>query len=193
MATTPSGNLSVKPRRGRQHRRMVKIEIVARLEAQFIQDPDIAHHLGMTVGGVQAIKRSPEFLAQRAALQTGVMTAYDSARLATEEAQRAELDSLVPAALNAVKNVLLDKNHPQHSRVAMDVLDRNKHVSKVSRMMHSVEKAPDTSEQDRQSAELLALLGPGTVSAPIETSALPVVEETLQLADEALVEDEATS
>ncbi|HEY1646326.1 MAG TPA: hypothetical protein VGF75_08285 [Candidatus Saccharimonadales bacterium] len=160
MALTPTGNVSLKPRQGRSWKRARRIDIVSRLEAQFIPDADIARHLGLTVQALHHIKTSPEYLAKRTTLSAGVLSVYDRARLESEEAQKDELEDLIPDALYAVKTVLQDRTHPQYSRVAMDILDRNRHTSKISRTQHSLEKPPDTTEHDAKAAELLALLAP---------------------------------
>lgn len=184
---TPSGNASLKPRQGRSWKRARRIDIVARMEAAFVQDADIARHLDLTVAAIQAIKRSPEFMAKRHALATGVLSMYDRVRLDSEAAQKDELEELIPDALNAVRTVLSDRTHPQYSRVAMDILDRNKHTSKISRTQHSVAPPPDTTLHDAQAAELLSLLGPGeigpltieasSIGAPQPVPALGISEE----------------
>ena len=175
MSTAPvtTTSSSLKPRRGRSWKRLQRIRIVAELEAKFIQDSEIAAHLGITVGAVQAIKRSQEYTSYRVAAATGTLTVYESMRLTTEEAQKDELQTMIPNALNAVRSILSDKTHPHFAKVALDLLDRVPSTSKVSRINHSVSRGPDISQQDRENQELLELLGKPSTSEPFDPSTAP--------------------
>lgn len=173
---------SLKPHLGRSWKRARRIEIVARLESLFISDQDIANHLRLTVQAIHAIKATPEFLAKRITLQTGVLSNYDKALVATEEDQRDELDSMVPMALQAMKTILMDRTHPAHAKVAQDILDRNKGTAKITKMEHSLVPKIDTSKQDAQGRELLALLEgkiepePSIESAPLYSTSPNLIE-----------------
>jgi hypothetical protein len=158
MATTPTGKPSLKPSRGRSWKRLRRIEIVATLEDMFIPDAEIANHLGLTVGAIQAIKSTPEFLAKRISLKTGIPSVYDQHRLDLAEDQKQELNDLVPLSLTSVKRILLDPKHPHHAKIAMDILDRNQATSKISRTQHSVAPDADISKENQKANELLALL-----------------------------------
>lgn len=149
---------SLKPRRGRSWKRLRRIEIVALLESKFVSDQQIADHLGLTIGAIQAIKSTPEFLAQRMELSTGVLSTYKLAALSNAEAQKDELESLVPFALHSVKRILQDPLHKDHAKVALDIFDRTKATSKISRTEHSVEVAKDFHRENESARALLALL-----------------------------------
>jgi len=162
---TNAGKLSLKPKKGRSWKRLRRIAIVAELEKLFISDAEIANHLGLTVAAIQAIKSTPEFLAKRISLQTGVLSIYEQRSMQTEEDMKDALDELVPTAINSVRAILLDKTHKDHARVAVDMLDRNTATSKISRTQHSVAPPPNTSKEDAQARELLAILQ-GSVEPP---------------------------
>lgn len=180
---------SLKPRLGRSFKRARRIEIVARLESLFISDADIANHLGLTVQAIHAIKATPEFLAKRITLQTGMLSNYDKALVTTEEDARAELADMVPMALQAMKTIIMDRSHPAHAKMIAELLDRNKATSKITKMEHSLTPKIDTAKQDQQGRELLALLegkgdDPGTEAVVYDKS-----PSITQLPSPELVED----
>jgi hypothetical protein len=120
--------------------------------------------LNLTVAAIQAIKKSPEYLAKRLELSTGVLSIYEKDKLDSEQSQKELLDGLVPMALLGIKNILNDKNHPHFARVATDILDRSRTTSKISRTEHSVAPNKTTAEQDKQAQDLLRLLEPGSMA-----------------------------
>jgi len=150
---------SLKPHRGRSWKRARRIEIVALLESKFISDQDIANHLGITVGAVQAIKSTPEYQAKRITLQTGLMSQYDQNFGLTEEEQRDELNQMVPMALSAMKRALTDPLSPHHYKAVQDVIDRNPATAKISKMEHSLKEEKDINKENLQARELLKMLG----------------------------------
>lgn len=196
MATNP---ISLKPHRGRSWKRARRIEIVCRLESMFIPDADIANHLGITVQALHHIKICPEYQALKIQIQTGVISVYDKDRLATQEAQKEEIEDLIPLALGSIKHILLDRNHKDHAKVALDLMDRNKATSKISRTEHSLDANLNTNKENERAKELLALLessGSGTINqtlspdvkAPyISNIGLPAESEVVSDAE---VEDE---
>lgn len=196
MATNP---ISLKPHRGRSWKRARRIEIVCRLESMFIPDADIANHLGITVQALHHIKICPEYQALKIQIQTGVISVYDKDRLATQEAQKEEIEDLIPLALGSIKHILLDRNHRDHAKVALDLMDRNKATSKISRTEHSLDANLNTNKENERAKELLALLegsGSGTINQtlPVDVKAsyisnigLPAESEVVSDAE---VEDE---
>jgi hypothetical protein len=165
MSTVPSPSL--KPYRGRSWKRLRRIDIVARLEAMFISDQEIANHLGLTVGAIQAIKSTPEFLAKRITLQTGVLSHYDNALMSDVDKQES-IKELSTLALHNAKRILLDKSDPNHGKAVFEILDRDKATSKISRQEHSVAQTRDLSKQNDSAMELLKMLG-----APVEPQLPP--------------------
>lgn len=149
---------SINPRKGRHWKRAQRIEIVAKLEAQFIADADIAIHLGIAESTVASIKRTPEYQAARLRNATHVLSVYDSALLATDEAKKDAIADLIPNALHAVKHVLETPSHPQFARVALDILDRNKATSKISRTEHTLAPIEQPAEQNERANALLKML-----------------------------------
>lgn len=173
---TPSGNVSLKPRRGRSWKRQRRIDIVARLEAAFIPDADIARHLGLTVPALHHIKTCPEYLAKRITLQTGILSQYDEKILLDDNAKQEEVQELSALALNAVRAILLDRTHPHHAKTAETMLDRDRATAKISRMEHSAAPPIHTSAQDEKNKELLLLLGARVTEEPLspEPALVPI-------------------
>lgn len=177
---------SLKPRKGRSWKRTRRIEIVALLESKFVSDQQIADHLGLTVGAIQAIKSTPEFLAQRMELSTGVLSMYKQATLSSAEAQKDELDSMMPMALHSVKRILQDPTNPNHAKVALDLLDRNKATSKISRTEHSLAPVQDFHKENESAKALLALLddpSPASSSTKNYSGSVGLLESESQVDD----------
>lgn len=164
-----SNPASLKPRRGRTWKRARRIEIVARLEAAFISDQEIANHLGLTVGAIQAIKHSDEYLARRLTLSTNQLSVYDNHLLDDENYRQEALSELNIMALGSVKTILTDRAHPAHAKVALDLLDRNPLTAKITKTQHSLEQKPDFNKENQRAKELLGLLG----EVPVEPEPAP--------------------
>ncbi len=158
--------VSLKPHQGRSWKRLRRIEIVARLEAAFISDQDIANHLGLTVAAIQAIKRSPEYLAKRITLSTGILSKYDQNILLTEDDKREEISNLAAISLQAVKTILLNPTHSDHARVALNLLDRDSSTAKISKMEHSMTTQMNIEAQNIRAQELLELIGGPVAELP---------------------------
>jgi FtsZ-binding cell division protein ZapB len=164
---TPNGNPSLKPARGRSWKRTRKIDIVARLEAKFVSDQEIADLLQMTVANVQSIKNTPEYKSKRVALANNELALYEQAVLSSDEGLKDKLDSLIPRAILGIEHILGDRTHPHFAKVATDLLDRSRATSKISRTEHSVAPVKHDSEKDRQAQELMGLLEPDkTINDP---------------------------
>jgi hypothetical protein len=188
MASGHNPVVSLKPRLGRSWKRARRIEIVARLESMFIPDADIARHLGITVPALHHIKICPEYLAMRIQLQTGVISVYNKGILNTQEAQREELEDLIPMALGSIKSILMDRSHPHHAKVALDLMDRNKATAKVTKMELSVAEKPDINKQNSRARDLMALLegnGPATIEVekPQYNSNVGLLENGVDLSE----------
>lgn len=181
--------MSLKPRRGRSWKRLRRIEIAAELEARFIPDAEIAAHLGITVAAVQVIKNTPEYLAKRTQLSTGILSSYQQTLLSSDEAKKEAISDLLPTALTAVRALLQDRSHPHHAKVVLDILDRNKATSKISRTEHSLAVAHDTSEQNKRAQELLALLGDTTPTEPEDLPEPQIIDLSLELEPELEIAD----
>jgi hypothetical protein len=188
---TPSGNVSLKPRRGRSWKRQRRIDIVARLEAAFIPDADIARHLGLTVPALHHIKTCPEYLAKRITLQTGILSQYDEKILLDDNAKQEEVQELSALALNAVRAILLDRTHPHHAKTAETMLDRDRATAKISRMEHSAAPPIHTTAQDEKNKELLLLLGARVTEEPLSPELVTVPIALPEPLDNSVAQDNA--
>jgi hypothetical protein len=150
---------SLKPRLGRSWKRARRIEIVALLESKFISDAEIANHLGLTIPAITAIKSTPEFLAKRVELATGIMSQYTAAFELSDQDVKDDLRALVPIAIMATKRAALDPTSPHHFKAVDTILDRNLVTAKTTKTEHSVKDTKDLSEENRRSLELLNMLG----------------------------------
>src|SRR5580693_3275961 len=163
MATNPGPIIftnpgSLKPRRGRSWKRAVKIEAVVRLESQMISDQEIARHLGCTVQNIYQIKNSPEYQAKRLTLLHGVLSIYDRDSLVTDEQKKDAVQEMGQIALIQAKNMLLDRAHPAHAKVVLDLLDRNPATAKITKTQHFLAPATSFSRETERANELLEML-----------------------------------
>jgi hypothetical protein len=125
MIQTPLGNTSTKKAPGMIFKRYMRMEKIARLELSNFTEDEIAFSQGITKIRVNQIKRTPEYIAIRMQVASG---------LVSEANNHAILREMVPEALLAVRDAILDKNNPAlRLRAAQDLLDRDGELAKISR------------------------------------------------------------
>ena len=130
---TPKGNLSTKHPQGGTWRRHLRIEDIVRLELGGYSDGEIAMSQRITPQYVNMLKRTPQYIAKRVELVTGVISKHDSFLRENIDNGHAELRHMVPPALLALRDALHDKLNPKiRFEAAKEILDREGSLAKVS-------------------------------------------------------------
>jgi hypothetical protein len=112
----------------------MRIEKAALLTSKGVFSNDqIAAFIGINVQTLILLKQTPEFQARMISLATGVMEQHNNAIREDEEYQHQELKSMVPMALQKMKELMLSSNQHIALRASGDILDREGTHAKVSR------------------------------------------------------------
>lgn len=109
------------------------------------------------------LRRTPEYIAIRAEVNTGVISTEDQHLREDIANVREELREMVPAALLALRDTLLDKSNPKlRFEAAKEMLDREGTLAKVSRSEIKLKDEVDHSKHDAIALDLLAALQQST-------------------------------
>lgn len=156
---TPKGNVSAKVAPGFTFKRYLRTEKIARLELGGFSDADIAFSQGITIVRVGQIKRTPQYLAIRTSVASGVVADADKNLMEDLDNNHAILREMVPEALLALRDAILDKNNPAlRLRAAQDLLDREGTVAKVSKTEVKHKAEYDFNQHDALAGSLLDAL-----------------------------------
>lgn len=119
--------------KGRQWRRIVRIEKAALLTLKGFPNDSIAMHIGIHPQTLIYLKQTPEFKSRMIALSTGIIEQHDLQIRQDEEFQREQLNEMVPLALMKLKELAMSANQHIAYKAAQDILDRQGTHAKVSR------------------------------------------------------------
>lgn len=156
---TAKGNVSSKKAPGQTWRRYLRTEQIARLELAHYSDAEIAFSQGITVVRVGQIKRTPEYIAIRMSITTGIVSEADKNLIEDEATKREVLRDMVPSALLALRDAILDHNNPAlRLRAAQDLLDREGTLAKVSKTEVKAEHNYNFDQHDEIGNSLLNAL-----------------------------------
>jgi len=159
MLNTPKGNVSTKKAPGMQHKRYMRIERIARLELGGYTEDEIAFSQGITKVRVNQLKRTPEYIAIRMQCATGVVAQADRQMLEDIDDNHNLIKEMVPEALVALRDAILDKSNPAlRLRASQDLLDREGSLAKVSRTEIKTKVEYNFDQHDSTSASLLEAL-----------------------------------
>lgn len=159
MITTPLGNPSTKKAPGMQFKRYMRMEKIARLELGGYTEDEIAFSQRITKVRVNQIKRTPEYIAIRMQVATGVVSECDKNMMEDLNDNHAVLREMVPEALLAVRDALLDKANPAlRLRAAQDLLDREGTLAKISKTEIKTKIDYDYNQHDAVAGSLLDAL-----------------------------------
>ena len=159
MLTTPLGNPSAKVAPGKTYKRRLKIEKIARLTAAGYTDEEIGFSVGITKVYVSMLRRTPEYIAILAEVNSGVISEIDSNLREDIANVRLEIRGMVPAAILALRDALYDKSNPRlRLEAAKEILDREGSIVKVSKTEVKLEKETDFTKHDAISDEILNAL-----------------------------------
>lgn len=107
-------------------RTRIRMEKAARLTALGLKDADIANHVGLTPAGLATMKQSPEYQALANQVATGVISEYDEVLSEDLENVKDRVQSLVPDALQALADSVVQKVDPKLRMAAAEsILDRH--------------------------------------------------------------------
>jgi plasmid maintenance system antidote protein VapI len=159
---TPNGNTSAKVAPGRSFKRTLRMELICRLEMQGCTEDEIAFSQGITKVRVNQIKRTPEYIALRMSLYTGVVADANRDMFSNLQDNRDAVKDIVPDAMQAIKDAIYDKSQPAlRLKAAQDFLDREGSFVKVSKTEVKKTVLYDFDQHERVSEDLLSILQQG--------------------------------
>ena len=159
MNYTSKGNISTKKAPGMQHKRYMRIERLCRLELSGHTEDEMAFHQGISKVRVNQLKRTPEYISLRTQLASGIVSQADRNMLEDIDANHQIVKDMVPEALLAVRDAILDRNNPAlRLRAAQDLLDREGTLAKVSKSEVKAHVEYDFAQHETVSNSLLDAL-----------------------------------
>jgi hypothetical protein len=168
MATTKNGNPSAKhPHFNMTWKRALKIEKIARLsiDPAGYSNEQIANFLGCDKQTVVLIRQLPEYHAKMLEVSSGVTSAWDIDVRTDYQAMRDEMRANVPSAMMVIRNSLFSKNPNIALKAAMEVMDREGTLAKVSKTSVAVSTVPHMALDASVASNLMALLAGAPPSA----------------------------
>lgn len=144
--------------KGRQWRRLIRIEKAALLTLKGFPNDAIAMHIGIHPQTLIYLKQTPEFKSRMIALQTGVIEQHDLAVREDEEYQRQELKSMVPLALLKLKELAMSANQNIAYKASQDILDREGTHAKISRTAIDVKEQVNLSVVNQVASSIMDIL-----------------------------------
>lgn len=192
--TTNSGKPSAKMNGGvvKGWRKLLKIKHIALLEAQLYSDTEIAFHIGVTPQYVRMLKNTPEYVTAKITAATNILSETEKQSLSDIKARQQALKDMVPDALHAIRDTLLNSSNPTlRLKAAQDLLDREGTLAKVSRTEVSIPKELDLTQHDKTANTLLSALN--NLNAPKQPEQAQILEtsEDVQGVDEFVSADTA--
>lgn len=157
--TTPTGNTSTKKAPRFTFKRYMRIERLVRLELSGHTEDEMAFHQGITKVRVSQLKRTPEYISLRTQIASGIVSQADRNMMEDIEANDGLLKDMVPEALLALRDAILDRNNPAlRLRAAQDLLDREGTLAKVSKTEVKAKMEYDYNKHESVSTSLLDAL-----------------------------------
>jgi hypothetical protein len=178
----------------------MRIEKAAFLTSRGIfSNEQIAAFIGINPQTLVLLKGTAEFQARMISLQTGIIEQHTESLRMDEEYQVQELRSLVPPALQKLKELLLSANPHIALKATQDILDREGTHAKVSRsaidlkeqvslsvtnavaqsianVLANAPRLPDTPDLEQQQDEVTAEFTKGATDS---TSQIYLMEEQI--------------
>lgn len=164
----PSAKINSKGVKG--WRTYLRIKLIALYESQLFSDTEIAFSLKITPQYVRMLKQTPEYVAAKVSAATNVLSQAEKDALSTIEARHQAMNDLVPDALQAIRDTIINSTNPTlRLKAAQDLLDRQGDLAKISRTEVSLPTKINTDEHDRKANDLLAALA--SINAPKQEDA----------------------
>lgn len=156
---TPNSTNPTAKHKGRQWRRLIRIEKAAFLTQKGIYSNDqIANFIGIHPQTLIYLKQTPEFQSRMIALATGVIDEHDITIREDEDYQREELKSMVPVALMKLRELAMSGNQSVALKATQDILDRDGTHAKVSRSQIDIKEKIDLNVLDQVAASIQDVL-----------------------------------
>lgn len=112
----------------------MRIERAIRMECLGYSDADISTAIGITPGGLHTMKMTDEYKQLRVQIASGVLSDMDAMMGEETEDLRLRLRTMVPTALQAIADNVLQKQDPKlRQQAAETILDRDGRFIKASR------------------------------------------------------------
>ena len=164
----PSAKLNSKGVKG--SRTYLRIQRIAVYESQLYSDTEIAFVLRITPQYVRMLKNTPEYIAAKVAAATNTLSQAEKDSLKNIDSRREAMDELVPEALQAIRDTIINGTNPSlRLKAAQDLLDRQGDLAKISRTEVSLPIKINYDEHDKRANDLLSALA--SINAPIQREA----------------------
>lgn len=142
----------------KSYKRIINLEWIARLENMRWRDPEIAHHLGLTLAGLAQCKQDPDFPKVRARILTGVLSDADMKMSEENEYLRERIRGMLPAALDGLYELAVQtKNDRVRLAACESITDREGHLAKVTRIGLPTEDQGGLGAVDDEAADALII------------------------------------
>jgi hypothetical protein len=161
MAAGPNKPSALHPRLKMTWKRALKIERIARLslDPAGYSNEQIANALGCDKQTIVYIRQLPAYHAKMLELSSGILSAHDAELRTDIDNMRSELRSMVPSSMMVIRDALLNKRNPQlQFKAALEVMDREGSLAKVSKSSVAVEVKPNMQVDPTVAANLMDLL-----------------------------------
>ena len=161
MAAGPNKPSALHPRLKMTWKRALKIERIARLslDPAGYSNEQIANHLGCDKQTIVYIRQLPAYHAKMLELSSGILSAHDAELRQDVDNMRSELRSMVPSSMMVIRDALLNKRNPQlQFKAAIEIMDREGTLAKVSKSSVTVETKPNMQVDPTVAANLMDLL-----------------------------------
>jgi len=167
-AGKPSAKLNSKGVKG--WRTYLRIKMIAMYESQLYSDTEIAFSLRITPQYVRMLKNTPEYVAAKVSAATNSLSQAEKDALSNLQSRREAMDDLVPEALQAIRDTIINSANPTlRLKAAQDLLDRQGDLAKISRTEVSIPKNINLEEHDKNANALLEALR--NINAPVQQMA----------------------
>lgn len=144
--------------KGRQWRRLLRIDRAAWLTVKGIDNHTIANQIGIHVQTLIYLKQTPEFKAKMVEYQTGIVSQHNIDIREDVEFQKAELDGMVPMALMKLRELALSSNQAIALKASQDILQRQGDHAIVSRSKIDIREQIDLTATNKVSESILDVL-----------------------------------
>lgn len=143
-------------------------ERAARMECMGCSDADIALACGISLAGLATLKQSDEYRKLRLQISTGIINDIDEGIADETEILRQRVREQVPAALQAIADLVSQKADPKlRLQAAETVLDRDGRFIKASRTVANTQQDLPSYMTDKDASTVQNILNAQTVTPQV--------------------------